>query len=550
MELRLVDPHILKSNPDNPRLTAPPDSLDADLLASIRAIGLLQPPLVYEDGADLVIDAGHRRVKACIAAEKSEIWTLVTKGKPDPMRAVVENLHRADLGPVDRWRKMESLAAAGWSEAAIAEALNLTQRNIAQMRLLGKICPAMLDHMALNDVPDSRQLRIIANARMEEQAQVWKKHKPKRGSAASWYQIASALDKRRMEATDAKFGDAEAQAFGIVWYQDLFAPADEDGRSTTQVEAFIAAQMAWLEASLKANQRIVEVDEWGRGKLPKGAQHHYGRVTKGVQTGFYIDPRTGAIESIHFTIPVRGDHKADSKGHGATLVPAPRPPVTAKGCAMIGDYRTDALHQALLEHPIEDDQLLAMLVLALGARNVTVQSGVADQRYSNRLRRIAGGLTHGGVLSRDLDDIRTAARAALVEVLSCRENSSASGIGARIVGVAVGADLRLPNMATEAFLPSMSRTALDACAAESRIPARPKLKDTRAAMIVKFQDGTFVYEGARFGLTDAELRAHVELLAELEEDENGDGGGSTSPDDDSGHDDTKEESGAEDPDLE
>ncbi len=191
-----------------------------------------------------------------------------------------------------------------------------------------------------------------------------------------------------------------------------------------------------------------------------------------------------------------------------------------------------------------------MLVLALGARNVSVQSGVAEQRYSNQLRRIAGGLTHGGALSRDLGGIRAAARAALVEVFSCRENYSASGIGARIVGVAIGADLRLPNMATEAFLPSMSRAALDTCAAESRIPPRPKLKDTRAAMIVKFQDGTFVYEGARFGLTDTELQAHEALLADLKEGENEDGGGPASPDDDPGHEDTGEESGAEDPGLE
>ena len=33
---------------------------------------------------------------------------------------------------------------------------------------------------------------------------------------------------------------------------------------------------------------------------------------------------------------------------------------------MIGDLRTDALHQALADTPIEDDTLLGLLILAFG----------------------------------------------------------------------------------------------------------------------------------------------------------------------------------------
>ena len=42
---------------------------------------------------------------------------------------------------------------------------------------------------------------------------------------------------------------------------------------------------------------------------------------------------------------------------------------------MIGDLRTDALHQALADTPIEDDTLLGMLILAFGGDNVSVESG-------------------------------------------------------------------------------------------------------------------------------------------------------------------------------
>ena len=46
------------------------------------------------------------------------------------------------------------------------------------------------------------------------------------------------------------------------------------------------------------------------------------------------------------------------------VMPKPRPDVTRKGVEMIGDYRTDALREALGRAPIEDDALMALLILA------------------------------------------------------------------------------------------------------------------------------------------------------------------------------------------
>ena len=510
MELRLVDPRKLKDNPNNPRRSAAGEFADAQLTASIKAIGLLQPPLVKEAGNNLEIIAGGRRKKSCIAARRFEIPALVMTADEadaflDPMRAVSENLVRADMGQVDRWRAMEALAAAGWNEAAIAEALGMTPRNIAQARLLANICKAMLDQMARNDLPQPRELRIIAAATTQEQAEVWKQHRPKRGHEADWARIAYALDKHRLLARDAKFGDAESAAFGILWQEDLFAPANEDSRSTTQVDAFLAAQQAWLEANVPEGGIVVEMDDYSRPRLPKGAQPHYGRAAEGVLTAYSIEARTGIIREHHYTMPKA---RSVSPGDGTNTEPVrkPRPDLTQKGVAIVGDLRTDALHRALREKPIDDDQLIGMLVLALGGRNVTVKSGVTGFR-ANALGRIGETLTEGGVLTRDLDTLRHAAREALVEVLSCRDNHSASGMGARHAGSAIDADALLPNMATEEFLPSLSRAALEACAGAHAVTIQPRAKDTRAAMLARFANGTFVYPGARFAPTEAELMA-------------------------------------------
>ena len=179
-----------------------------------------------------------------------------------------------------------------------------------------------------------------------------------------------------------------------------------------------------------------------------------------------------------------------------------RPDVTQKGVAMIGDLRTEALHQALAGTPIEDDTLLGMLILAFGGDNVTVDSG-SDLRGEDR-QAICRTLTEGGVLTADLDLLRQAARRMLAGVLSCRENRSQSGSVARIAGEAIGASLRLPNMATEDFLSCLSRGALETAARTENVNIAPRAKDTRARMVTRFKDGSFVYPGALFQLTPEE----------------------------------------------
>ncbi len=111
------------------------------------------------------------------------------------------------------------------------------------------------------------------------------------------------------------------------------------------------------------------------------------------------------------------------------------------------------------------------------------------------------------MLTADLDLLRRAARRMLIGVLSCRENRSQSGPFARIAGETIGASLRLPNMATEAFLSCLSRGALESAARSEGVRVETRAKDTRARMIARFKDGPFVYPGVLFRLTPEELAA-------------------------------------------
>ena len=172
------------------------------------------------------------------------------------------------MGPVDQWRAIEGLCGSGWSEDAIGVAFSMPVRTIRKLRLLASILPAMLDRMAHN-LPREEDLRKIAAASLPEQEMVWKNHKPKRGHDPMWFEIARALHKTRVPATVARFDEETASTFGVRWEDDLFGPADQDNRSTTDVEQFFAAQQHWLEATLPENAVILEAGDYGDLKLPR-----------------------------------------------------------------------------------------------------------------------------------------------------------------------------------------------------------------------------------------------------------------------------------------
>ena len=370
---------------------------DAALAANISAIGILQPPAVTEKNGELTIAYGARRVRIAIAIGLPEIDVLVEDSDDhDHMRAVSENVVRAPMATVDLWRAIESLASENWTEEAIASALAVSLRQIRKLRLLATVHPAILDQIGAGDMPKEQELRTIASASREDQAAVWKKFKPKKGEGAIWWQIDRALQKTRFFAKDAKFGEAEREAFGIVWQEDLFAQALEDNRFTIDGEAFVSAQRAWVDANMPKNGVWIEIDEYGREKLPPRANRAWTKPKKGDQIGFAIHPRDGKIQEVVFRIsePDAKTGKNRSVG-GNDDAPPPkktRPEITQKGTEIIGALRTEALVKSLEVNACDDMSLIGLLVLALNARNVSVQT---DSPTHSTRTKLVQSITEG-----------------------------------------------------------------------------------------------------------------------------------------------------------
>lgn len=92
----------IQPNPRQPRQVFDPDEL-AELVESIREVGLLQPVVVRPVGDGFELVMGERRLRATRAAGLATIPAIVRHtDEHDLLRdALLENLHRAQLNPLE-----------------------------------------------------------------------------------------------------------------------------------------------------------------------------------------------------------------------------------------------------------------------------------------------------------------------------------------------------------------------------------------------------------------------------------------------------------------
>jgi len=105
-----IEIDTLQANPLQPRGVITTDSL-ADLVDSIKKHGILEPLVVAQTPAGLQIIAGERRWRASKLAGMERVPAIVKETTPRGMleMALVENVQRVDLNPIDRAKAFERL---------------------------------------------------------------------------------------------------------------------------------------------------------------------------------------------------------------------------------------------------------------------------------------------------------------------------------------------------------------------------------------------------------------------------------------------------------
>ncbi|MDO8488302.1 MAG: ParB/RepB/Spo0J family partition protein [bacterium] len=146
MNQQIIDIGVdeLQANPLQPRGVITPESI-VDLVDSVREHGVLEPLVIAKTPAGYQIIAGERRWRASKLAGLKTVPALVKETTPQGMleMAIVENVQRTDLNPVDRAKAFERLI----SEFA------LTNSEISQR--IGKSPAYVSNSLRLLTLPDA-----------------------------------------------------------------------------------------------------------------------------------------------------------------------------------------------------------------------------------------------------------------------------------------------------------------------------------------------------------------------------------------------------------
>ena len=149
----------IRPNPQQPRHSFDEDGL-AELAASIRSCGILQPLTVRRAGEGYELVAGERRLRAARIAGLREVPCLVAQvGEEDSaLLALMENLQRRDL---DCWEEAQAIAR-------LISRYGLSQEEAA--RRLGRAQPTVANKLRLLRLPEDVRALLRENGLTERHA--------------------------------------------------------------------------------------------------------------------------------------------------------------------------------------------------------------------------------------------------------------------------------------------------------------------------------------------------------------------------------------------
>ena len=142
----------ISPNPKQPRTVFNEEAM-AELVASIKEIGILQPPVVRQTSPgryELIM--GERRFRAAKLAGLRSIPVIIRQTPDNELlrEALIENIHRSQLNPLEE--------AAAYTQ--LLQDFNCTHDELAQK--LGRSRPLISNTMRLLNLPASVQSRVAS----------------------------------------------------------------------------------------------------------------------------------------------------------------------------------------------------------------------------------------------------------------------------------------------------------------------------------------------------------------------------------------------------
>ena len=171
VRLATVSIKSISANPRQPRQIFEPEAL-TELAASIKEVGLLQPPVVRalaHGKYELIM--GERRLRASKEAGLSEITVIVKETADDDLLrdALLENLHRAQLNPLEEAAAYEQLLKDfGCTQEELAARVGRSRPQISNTLRLLKLPPSVAKRVAAGVLSAGHARALLSLSSSEE----------------------------------------------------------------------------------------------------------------------------------------------------------------------------------------------------------------------------------------------------------------------------------------------------------------------------------------------------------------------------------------------
>jgi ParB family chromosome partitioning protein len=193
----------ISPNPQQPREYFDEEALEG-LAASIQEVGVLQPIVVHgseEEGYTLI--AGERRWRAARLAGLDEVPAVVRAADAESslVEALIENLQREDLGPLEEAAAFQELVSAGLSHEAVADRVGKSRPAVSNTLRLLELPPAIQGQLERGELGAGHARALLG---IDDEA--YAVHIGQRASVEGWSvrQVEEAVSARRPEPAAAK----------------------------------------------------------------------------------------------------------------------------------------------------------------------------------------------------------------------------------------------------------------------------------------------------------------------------------------------------------
>lgn len=175
-------PHIFEAQVDGlqPNPYQPRQSFDQkglrELADSIEQHGLIHPIAVMPGPEEdtYVIVSGERRTRAFQLLNRATIPAILTDGDPEQL-AVIENIQREDLHPLDLAEKLEQMAKRhGFKQQELARTIGKSVATVSELLRLNRLADPIKQEFRTSEIPKSVALLVSREKDPQKQQYLWK----------------------------------------------------------------------------------------------------------------------------------------------------------------------------------------------------------------------------------------------------------------------------------------------------------------------------------------------------------------------------------------